>query len=91
VAHPFGAGVESDYEADEPDGPKLAESSVDEIQDLVACGRVCAAEHTGESIRDIVQKVRLHDGEHETRDRESHHQDRHQGEHGEVGRRCGEL
>ena len=54
VAHPFGAGVESDHEADDADGPKRTESFVHELQDLLAGGRVRVAEHIRDDIRDIV-------------------------------------
>ena len=44
-----------------------------------------------DSVSDIVQQAWLYDGEHQTSDRKSHHQDRDQCEHREVGGRCGEL
>jgi hypothetical protein len=39
MAHPFGAGIESHYQADDANGPELAEGVVDQIQDLLARGR----------------------------------------------------
>ena len=56
-----------------------------------ARGRVCAAKCVRDSVGDVVQQAGLYDGEHETSDRESHHQDRYQREDREVGGRCGEL
>ena len=76
MAHPFGAGVEGDNQADDANGPERTEGIVHELQDLFAGSGISAAKALRDSVGNVVEEPGLYDGEHESGDRKSHHHDR---------------